>query len=74
MSYANTSILVVDDEEPNRDILSRRLIKEGYSVTVADGGKTALDMLRMERYDLVLLDIMMPEIDGYEVLRRACAA
>lgn len=70
MSYANTSILVVDDEEPNRDILSRRLVKEGYSVTVADGGKEALDMLRLERYDLVLLDIMMPGIDGYEVLKR----
>ncbi|MEJ2552463.1 MAG: response regulator [Gammaproteobacteria bacterium] len=70
MSYANTSILVVDDEESNRDILSRRLIKEGYAVTVAEGGKQALDMLRLERYDLVLLDIMMPGIDGYEVLRR----
>ena len=70
MSDANTSILVVDDEEPNRDILSRRLVKEGYSVTVADGGRAALDMLRLERYDLVLLDIMMPEIDGYEVLKR----
>ena len=70
MSHSNTSILVVDDEEPNRDILSRRLVKEGYAVTVADGGKEALDMLRLEHYDLVLLDIMMPGIDGYEVLRR----
>jgi CheY-like chemotaxis protein len=70
MSLANASILVVDDEEPNRDILSRRLIKEGYSVTTADNGKEALDMLRLERYDLVLLDIMMPGVDGYEVLKR----
>ena len=70
MSYANTSILVVDDEELNRDILSRRLVKEGYSVAVAKGGRAALDMMRLERYDLVLLDIMMPEIDGYEVLKR----
>ena len=70
MSYANTSLLVVDDEELNRDILSRRLVKEGYSVTVANGGRAALDMMRLERYDLVLLDIMMPEIDGYEVLKR----
>jgi len=68
MAYSNASILVVDDEELNRDILSRRLVKEGYTVTVADGGKEALDMLRLERYDLVLLDIMMPGIDGYEVL------
>ena len=70
MTYSNTSILVVDDEESNRDILSRRLTREGYSVTVADGGKEALDRLRLERYDLVLLDIMMPELDGYEVLKR----
>ena len=70
MSYTNTSILVVDDEESNRDILSRRLTKEGYTVTVADGGKAALDMLHLEVYDLVLLDIMMPGIDGYEVLKR----
>lgn len=70
MSSTNTSILVVDDEELNRDILSRRLTREGYAVTVADSGKEALDMLHLERYDLVLLDIMMPGIDGYEVLKR----
>jgi CheY-like chemotaxis protein len=70
MSFTDASILVVDDEESNRDILSRRLVKEGYSVTAADSGKEALDMLRLERYDLVLLDIMMPGIDGYEVLKR----
>lgn len=68
MSYTNASILIVDDEEPNRDILSRRLAKEGYTVSVAEGGKQALDMLHNERYDLVLLDIMMPGIDGYQVL------
>lgn len=70
MSYANTSILVVDDEETNRDILSRRLVKEGYAVMTADSGKAALNMLRLEHYDLVLLDIMMPGLDGYEVLER----
>jgi CheY-like chemotaxis protein len=70
MTYTNASILVVDDDEANRDILSRRLIKEGYTVTAADSGKSALDMLRLEVYDLVLLDIMMPGIDGYEVLKR----
>lgn len=70
MNVTNTSILVVDDEEPNRDILSRRLTKEGYSVGVAEGGNQALHMMRLKRYDLVLLDIMMPGIDGYEVLKR----
>lgn len=69
MSYTNASILIVDDEEPNRDILSRRLTKEGYTVAVAEGGNEALDMLRAERYDLVLLDIMMPGVDGYQVLK-----
>lgn len=69
MSYTNASILIVDDEEPNRDILSRRLTKEGYTVAVAEGGKQALEMLRVERYDLVLLDIMMPGVDGYQVLK-----
>jgi CheY-like chemotaxis protein len=70
MSYNNASILIVDDEEPNRDILSRRLSKDGYTVSVAEGGKQALDMMRIERYDLVLLDIMMPGVDGYQVLQR----
>jgi CheY-like chemotaxis protein len=70
MSYTNASILIVDDEEANRDILSRRLIKEGYTVATAEGGKQALDIMRVERYDLVLLDIMMPGVDGYEVLKR----
>ena len=70
MSHTNASILIVDDEEPNRDILSRRLSKDGYTVSVAEGGKQALDMLQIERYDLVLLDIMMPGIDGYQVLQR----
>jgi CheY-like chemotaxis protein len=70
MSSTHASILIVDDEEMNRDILSRRLLKEGYSVATAQGGNEALDMLRAQRYDLVLLDIMMPGVDGYEVLRR----
>jgi len=70
MSYNNASILVVDDEELNRDLLSRRLTTEGYTVATAPGGNQAMDMLRVEPYDLVLLDIMMPGVDGYEVLKR----
>jgi len=70
MSYTNASILIVDDEEPNRDILSRRLTKEGYTIATAEGGKQALEMMRVERYDLVLLDVMMPGVDGCEVLKR----
>lgn len=70
MNYTDASILIVDDEEANRDILSRRLIKEGYTVATATGGREALEMLRVANYDLVLLDVMMPGVDGYEVLAR----
>jgi adenylate cyclase len=70
MNSINASILIVDDEEANRDILSRRLTKEGYTVAMAAGGKEALEMLRVASYDLVLLDVMMPGVDGYEVLAR----
>src|SRR3569832_2182317 len=64
----NTSILIVDDEASNRDILTRRLLREGYTVAQAASGQQALSMMHVEKYDLVLLDIMMPEMDGYAVL------
>ncbi|MBW3631087.1 MAG: response regulator [Gemmatimonadetes bacterium] len=64
------TLLVVDDVESNRDVLSRRLERQGYDVATAESGKEALDMMRAHHYELVLLDIMMPEMDGYEVLRR----
>jgi len=63
-------ILVVDDNEMNRDMLSRRLGKKGYAVEVADGGARAMEMIQSSSFDLVLLDIMMPEVDGYEVLAK----
>ena len=62
-------ILVVDDIEANRDVLSRRLEKQGYDVATAKNGVRALKKLRTQSFDLVLLDIMMPEMDGYEVLQ-----
>jgi serine phosphatase RsbU (regulator of sigma subunit) len=61
-------LLVVDDNEMNRDMLSRRLRKQGHQVEMAEDGKHALEMVRSEPFDLVLLDIMMPEMDGFEVL------
>lgn len=61
-------LLVVDDNELNRDMLSRRLGREGHSVEVAANGRKALEMLQTGDFDLVLLDIMMPEMNGYEVL------
>lgn len=61
-------LLVVDDNEMNRDMLSRRLKREGYTVQVAEDGYQALDMIRSQRFDLVLLDIMMPGMSGFEML------
>jgi adenylate cyclase len=63
-------LLVVDDNETNRDVLSRRLEREGYRISCAENGRQALEMVRETSFDLVLLDIMMPEIDGYQVLSR----
>ncbi len=62
-------LLVVDDVENNRDVLSRRLERQGYTVATAQNGRQALEKLSAQTFDLVLLDIMMPDMDGYEVLQ-----
>ncbi len=62
-------ILIVDDIEDNRDILARRLKKRGYLYDMAENGAIALNKITQEKFDLVLLDITMPEIDGYTVLK-----
>ncbi len=62
-------ILVVDDEKELRDILEDILLGENYKVTKAENGETALDFLYDNSYDLVLLDVMMPDMDGWSVLR-----
>ena len=56
-------VLVVDDNEMNRDMLARRLARMGLSVEVADGGNSGLEAILTGEFDLVLLDIMMPDID-----------
>lgn len=61
------NILIVDDSPVNIRLLSSILKKHGYNVQSADNGRTALDMIRVRRPDLILLDINMPDIDGYEV-------
>lgn len=66
--HKQSIILVVDDNEDNRMLLSDQLEWQGYQVRTAENGLVALEMLRAEAVDLVLLDIMMPEMDGYEVL------
>jgi class 3 adenylate cyclase len=68
MMPQRSSVLVVDDNEVNRDLLSRRLQRQGYEVTVAENGREALEKMQSHSFDLLLLDIMMPEINGYEVL------
>lgn len=70
MSTETTSLLVVDDEELNREGLARHLQRHGYSVTVAASGREAIELLGRHRFDLVLLDIMMPGMTGLEVLKR----
>lgn len=64
------SLLVVDDNESNRDMLSRQLVRQGYTVDTAEDGNTALERVRKGSYDLILLDIMMPGIDGIQVLEQ----
>jgi len=69
LAHSDTGkILVVDDNESNRNMLSRRLQRQGHRVKLAEDGIRALEMLREEDFDLVLLDVMMPGMDGYQVL------
>jgi len=62
-------LLVVDDNELNRDMLSRRLKSRGYEVVTAEDGQGALDLVKSQRFDLILLDIMMPVLSGLDVLK-----
>jgi adenylate cyclase len=63
-------ILVVDDVASNRDLLSRRLRREGHRVVTADSGLSALERLTEDEFDLILLDILMPDMNGIEILSR----
>lgn len=62
-------ILLVDDQELNRDVLAHRLKKSGFEITCVKTGQEALDILEKESFDLMLLDIMMPDLSGIEVLK-----
>jgi adenylate cyclase len=63
-------ILVVDDHESNRDLLSRRLTRDAHHIVTAASGESALALVEQERFDLILLDLLMPGMSGYEVLER----
>jgi CheY-like chemotaxis protein len=62
-------LLLVEDNEMNRDMLSRRLIKKGFEVVMAVDGKQGLDMATSEEPELILLDMSLPVMDGWEVAR-----
>ena len=63
-------ILLVEDNEMNRDMLSRRLIRNGYEVSIAVDGQQGADMAMSQLPDLILMDMSLPVIDGWEATRR----
>jgi CheY-like chemotaxis protein len=67
-------ILLVEDNELNRDMLSRRLMRKGYAVVCALDGLEAVTMAASEQPDLILMDMRLPEIDGWEATRRIKSA
>ena len=67
--YVLMDVLLIEDEAKVVDFISKGLDEEGYTVTAAYNGKQGLDLLKAHKYDLVLLDLMIPEIDGLKVLR-----
>jgi DNA-binding response OmpR family regulator len=73
MATASPRILVVDDEQPVQQLLDRTLRSEGYDVVPALDGEQALDEIRKQAFDLVMLDVMLPKLDGFEVCRRVRA-
>jgi two-component system, cell cycle response regulator DivK len=66
-------ILLVEDNEMNRDMLSRRLIRRGFQVIFAMDGQQGVDLARSERPDIILMDMSLPVIDGWEATRRVKA-
>ncbi len=67
-------MLVVDDSPANREILRRHLERQGYGVTTASDGRQSLELMGTQKFDLVLLDVLMPVLDGFEVLKRMKAS
>ena len=69
-----TRILLVEDNEMNRDMLSRRLERKGFAITFAVDGRQAVEMALAGGHDLILMDMSLPEIDGWEATRQIRAA
>jgi len=70
LAVDRSSILVVDDNEMNCDLLARHLERQGHMVTVAENGRQALEIMKTHTFDLILLDIIMPEMNVYQVLQQ----
>jgi CheY-like chemotaxis protein len=70
MATAETKILVVDDERLNRTLMTVALSNTGYTVVCAEHGREALEKLHAQPYDALLLDLLMPEMDGFQVLEQ----
>ena len=67
-------ILLVEDNEMNRDMLSRRLQRKGFEVAMATDGRQGVEMAQAGAYDLILMDMSLPEVDGWEAARQLRAA
>ncbi|MGA8810765.1 MAG: response regulator [Thermoanaerobaculia bacterium] len=65
-----TTILIVEDNEMNRDMLSRRLERKGYTVLIAVDGESGLEVARANMPDMILMDMSLPVVDGWEATRR----
>ncbi|NVM20392.1 MAG: response regulator [Desulfobacterales bacterium] len=74
MKPEEATVLVVDDDRTNSAMLSQQIRREGYNVAVAENGRQALDLIRARKCDLILLDIVMPEMDGHQLLKYLKAA
>ena len=65
-----TKVLLVEDNEMNRDMLSRRLVRRGFEVVFAVDGEQGVDLARSEKPDIILMDMSLPVMDGWEATRR----
>ena len=65
-----TTVLIVEDNEMNRDMLSRRLERKGYSVLIAVDGEMGIEVAREKEPDIILMDMSLPVVDGWEATRR----
>ena len=70
MTDTAKTVLIVEDEKPLSHALELKLTHEGYTVTVASNGREALEQVNSQHFDIILLDLIMPEVDGFQVLEQ----